>query len=32
LLDKAEKDVAEKEKRITILEKLIISLGGQIPG
>ncbi|CDW78179.1 kinesin heavy chain [Stylonychia lemnae] len=32
LLDRAEKDLAEREKRITLLEKIIKSLGGQIPG
>lgn len=32
LLDKAEKDLTEREKRIDILEKLIISLGSHLPG
>jgi hypothetical protein len=32
LLDKAEKEILEKDKRIAILEKIIKSLGGYIPG
>jgi len=31
LLDKSERDLEERNKRIEILEKLIVSLGGQVP-
>jgi len=32
MLDRAEKSIEEKEKRIILLEKIIVSLGGQVPG
>jgi len=32
LLEKAEKEIADKDRRIAMLEKLIINLGGRVPG